>query len=210
MTSNFNKKPQFPFTYGDEVANDGERLSDYVVKKLSDKKTQRYLGSVATAVLVLGTQVGEAKAIPAEYGEAANNIINQAGEAACQGGPPIGQIQGNIPDVPGAGVPGGPSYYIPRMPIEDQRRLAAQQARHVNGDIKPPATPPVFWSPKQPKSDFQKLRSTAIFIVSAAGVCSQAGWNPIAAVMCGAGLALSSLAISRPAFFMIVRLITGR
>ena len=60
MTSNFNKKPQFPFTYGDDLVNDGERLSDDLVNKLSNKKSQKYLGSVAMAAFALGTQVGSA------------------------------------------------------------------------------------------------------------------------------------------------------
>ena len=113
----------------------------------------------------------------------------------------FGQVQGNIPDIPGAGVPEGARYYIPAMPIEQQRAIAAQQARHVNGAIKPPATPPIFWSPKKPVTDLQKLRSTMIFTVSTAGVCSQAGWNPIAQIMCASGLPLGSLAISKPAIF---------
>ena len=121
----------------------------------------------------------------------------------------FGQVQGNIPDIPGAGVPEGARYYIPAMPIEQQRAIAAQQARHVNGAIKPPATPPIFWSPKKPVTDLQKLRSTMIFIISTAGVCSQAGWNPIAQIMCASGLALGSLAISKPAFIAIFRMFAG-
>ena len=35
---NFNKNPHFPFTYSDNVENDGERLSDFIVSKLSEKK----------------------------------------------------------------------------------------------------------------------------------------------------------------------------
>ena len=213
MISNFNKEPQFPFTYGDDVINDGERLSDYLVNKLSDRKIQKYIGSVAIAAFTLGTQIGNANAIPADYGEAANNIINEAGKAAGQAGPalpPIGKVQGNIPNIPGAGVPAeGAQYYISAMPIEQQRAIAAQQARHVNGSIKVPAGPPTFWSPKKPVTDMQKLCSTMIFLVSTAGVCSQAGWNPIAQVMCASGLALGSLAIFKPTFMTIFRLFTG-
>ena len=40
MSNSFNKKPHFPFTYGDDVTNDGQRLSDYVVTKLSEKKRE--------------------------------------------------------------------------------------------------------------------------------------------------------------------------
>ncbi len=43
MASNLNKKPHFPFTYGDDVTNDGHRLSDYIVNKLSEKKRKTIL-----------------------------------------------------------------------------------------------------------------------------------------------------------------------
>lgn len=60
----FNEKPHFPFTYGDEVKNDGEKLSDFVVDKLSDTKFQKYIGSVAVALFALGSQAALSNAIP--------------------------------------------------------------------------------------------------------------------------------------------------
>ena len=42
MINDFNVKPRFPFTYGDDVANDGERLSDFIVSKLSEKNAKLY------------------------------------------------------------------------------------------------------------------------------------------------------------------------
>ena len=41
---NFNKNPHFRFIYGDDVTNNDQRLSDYVVNKLSEKKMQNYIG----------------------------------------------------------------------------------------------------------------------------------------------------------------------
>ena len=38
MINDFNAKARFPFTYGDDVANAYERLSDFIVSKLSEKK----------------------------------------------------------------------------------------------------------------------------------------------------------------------------
>ena len=212
MTTNFNEKPNFPFTYGDDVINDGQRLSDYVVNTLSDKKTQKYLGSVAAAAFALGAHASQARAIPAENGETVNNIINQAGQAGATV-PPIGELQGHVPNVPGGGVPeGNTRCFIPAMPIEQQRLIAAQQA----GNIGPghPGAPngnnsPIFWAPKPPVTDVQRLRSTAIFLLSTAGVCSQAGWNPIAQVMCAAGLALSSYAVSKNVFIAVFRSLSG-
>jgi len=39
MSNNFNTKPHFPFTYGDNIENDGQRLSDFIFNKLSEKET---------------------------------------------------------------------------------------------------------------------------------------------------------------------------
>ena len=210
MINDFNAKPRFPFTYGDDIVNDGERLSDFIVNKLSEKKTRNYIGSVAMAALALGAQVPKAYAIPPEYGEAANNIINQAAQTGATV-PPIGDIKGHVPNVPGGEVPEVPRCFIPAMPIEQQRLIAAQQAGQLGGHLNPqrPASPPTFWSPKAPVTDMQKFRSTLIFIISTAGVCSQAGWNPIAQIMCASGLALSSLAISKPAFIAMFRMFGG-
>ena len=47
LNSDFNENPHFPFTYGDNVENDGERLSDSIVYKLKNKQVQAYLGYVA-------------------------------------------------------------------------------------------------------------------------------------------------------------------
>lgn len=62
---NFNKNPRFPFTYGDNVENDGERLSDYIVNKLKNRQFQAYLGFVALALLALGSQAQPTNADPA-------------------------------------------------------------------------------------------------------------------------------------------------
>ena len=208
MSDNFNANPHFPFTYGDDVSNDGQRLSDYVVNKLSDKKTQNYLGGLTMAMIALGSQVAPARAIPPEYGEAANEILNQAAQnGGAVGGaptvPPIGNIAGQVKDIPGP-VPEIPRCYIPAMPVEQQQLIAAQQAGQLGQ-----ANSPTFWVPPKPVTDMQKLRSTAIFLVSTAGICSQAGWNPIAQFMCAAGLALSSFGISKTVFFAVFKTLAG-
>lgn len=82
MSNNFNTKPHFPFTYGDNIENDGQRLSDYIVNKLSDEKTQNYLGAIFVAILALGSQVAPANAIPPEYGEAALSATKETGQQA--------------------------------------------------------------------------------------------------------------------------------
>jgi hypothetical protein len=54
------------------------RLSNYIVNKLKEKRVQSYIGAVAIAILTLGSQAKPAYAIPPEYGEAANEMLNQA------------------------------------------------------------------------------------------------------------------------------------
>lgn len=73
MTNQFTNKLHFPFTYDEDVKNDGKRLSDFVVDKLRDKKTQKYLGAVAAAIFALGSQAAPSNAIPPEFGEGAVN-----------------------------------------------------------------------------------------------------------------------------------------
>jgi len=177
------------------------------VNKLSEKKTQNYIGAVAMAMLALGSQAAPVNAIPPEYGEAANEILNQAAQnGAAAGGvpavPPIGNIQGHVPNIPGP-EPGNQRFCIPAMPVEQQRLIAAQQSGQI-GPM-PGSNSPIFWTPKRPVTDMQKLRSTMIFILSTAGICSQAGWNPIAQFMCAAGLGLSSYAVSKQVFFAIFK-----
>lgn len=86
MSNNFNTKPHFPFTYGDDVANDGERLSDYVVNKFKDKNFTSHLGAVALAVITLGSYAAPSNAIPPEYGEAAANFVKDFPQQCVPGG----------------------------------------------------------------------------------------------------------------------------
>ena len=89
--SNFNKNTHFPFTYGDNVENDGERLSDFIVNKLKNKQVQAYLGSVALAILALGSQAQPTNAAPdVGNGAAANPEIpkGKKGSAVKIPGPP--------------------------------------------------------------------------------------------------------------------------
>lgn len=89
--SNFNKNPYFPFTYGDNVENDGERLSDSIVNKLKNKQVQSYLWSVALAILALGSQAQPTNAAPdAGNGPSPNPEIpkSEKGSAIKIPGPP--------------------------------------------------------------------------------------------------------------------------
>ena len=89
MTNNFNTKPHFPFTYGDENA-DEVKLSNYVVDLMKTKKFQNYITAVFFALMTLGSYAQPSSAIPPEYGEAANNLVNGMDQAV----PPLGATAG--------------------------------------------------------------------------------------------------------------------
>ena len=108
---NQNDKPNFPFTYGEEVKDDGKRLSDFVVEKLRDKKVQKYIKSVAIAVLALGSQARPSNAIPPEFGEGAVNAAKGVGQ---QGVPDPGKVEGILKG--------------PGLSQQDLAMLRAQQA----------------------------------------------------------------------------------
>lgn len=181
MKNNFNKTPHFPFTYGDDATNDGNRLSDYAVNKLSEKKTQNYLRSMVIAIIALGSQAAPVNAIPLEYGEAANEILNQAAQNGAAGGvpaaPPIGQIQAQVP----------------AMPIEQQRLIAAQQMGRIPIgpaiDGRGPTNPPSFYIPGKPRSVVPRAVNTVAFTSAVGIICLNAAWGePVAILMCSTGL----------------------
>ena len=128
--------------------------------------------------------------------------------------PPIGEIHGQVP------VPQGDQRcYIPAMPIEQQRLLAAQQAGQLGATPSMPGgpkvghpgadQPPIFWAPKKPTTDAERLRATMVFVVSTLGICSQVSWNPITQIMCAAGLTLGSFAVSKQTFIAVFRTLGG-
>ena len=67
MANNFNTKPYFPFTYGDENI-DEVRLSNYVVKLIKTKRFQNHAKAVFFAFLALGSSAQPTIAIPPEHG----------------------------------------------------------------------------------------------------------------------------------------------
>ena len=207
MSNNFNEKPNFPFTYGDRDIENEKRLSDYIVMAAENKRVQKHMVAVTFAVLTIVMHTQPASAIPPEHGETANEILNQAAQnGAAAGGipavPPIGEIRGQVP-VPRV----SPQCYIPAMPIEQQHLIAAQQSGQLGAmpGVQNGPEPPIFWAPKKPLTDAQRIRATLIFLFSTAGICSQATWNPIAQIMCAAGLGLGSYAIAKKTFLAIFK-----
>lgn len=199
LINNFNEKPFFPFTYGDEVGNDDKKLSTYIVHKLKEKRVKSYIGAVAIALLTLGSQARPANAIPPEYGEAASEMLNQAAQnGAVAGGvpevPPIGKIQGQVPV-----AQRNPQYIIGAMPIEQQHLIAAQQAGQIGAmpgmpkgatmGQAGPTGPPSFYIPNKPVLPATRAINTVAFTSALGVICLNAAWGePVAILMCGSGL----------------------
>lgn len=173
MTNNFNRKPHFPYTYGDDVRDNGQRLSDSIMKKLGDKKTQNYLGGVTMALLTLGSQTAVANAIPPEYGEAA---VNAAQEIE-QNVPPLGDVAGRvIPNNAGNVGQGGrvnlagPNINRPHLGPNGIPNDQIQPAWRLPG---PPVTPA------------GQYVNTLFLFGSVGWICLNAAWgNPIFAYGC--------------------------
>jgi hypothetical protein len=190
MSNNFNLKPHFPFTYGDENA-DEVRLSNYVVELMKTKKFQNYITAVFFALLTLGSYAQPSSAIPPEYGEAANEMLNQAAQNGAAGGvpavPPIGEIAGQVPV-----VKENPQFVLPAMPIEQQRLIAGQQAGQRGPAIGKlgPTDPPVFYIPDKPMLARTRAVNTVAFTTALGVICLNAAWGePVAIIMCSSGLA---------------------
>ena len=181
----------FPITYGDKNV-DEVMLSDYVVELMKTKRFQSHVTAMFFALLALGSYAQPSSAIPPEYGEAANEILNQAAQNGAAGGvpaaPPIGQIQGQVPM-----AQGNPQYVIPGMTMEQQRLIAAQQMGGMpQGPAigqRGPTNPPSFYIPDKPRATGPRLVNTVAFTTAVGVICLNAAWGePVAILMCSTGL----------------------
>ena len=178
MSNNFNTKPHYPYTYGDDVENDGERLSDCVVDKFKDKNFTSHLGAVSLAVLALGSHAATSNAIPPEYGEAAANALQ---------------------DIPQQPVPGG-NTVLPNNPADIQQlhQQTGQKAAEVLGPKGPliqganaaqPQKLHVPYIPGPPATEWGQTANSVALMVSLGIICLNGAWgNPWAAVVCAGGL----------------------
>ena len=53
--NSFNTQPCFPFTYGESIENDGKRLSDSIIKLISDHNFRRSLKSTLMIMILVGS-----------------------------------------------------------------------------------------------------------------------------------------------------------
>lgn len=181
----------YPITYGDKNV-DEVMLSDYVVELMKTKRFQSHVTAIFFALLALGSYAQPSLAIPPEYGEAANEILNQAAQNGAAGGvpaaPPIGKIQGQVPM-----AQENPQFIIPAMPIEQQRLIAAQQMGRMpigpEIDRRGPTNPPSFYIPGKPRSVVPRAANTVAFTTAVGIICLNAAWGePVAILMCSTGL----------------------
>ena len=188
----FNEKPHFPYTYGDKVENDNNRISDIVVKISKNKRVQNVASAALWAGFYVGSNSGPAIAVPIEYGEAAAEAASQASQT-----PAIGKIEGLV----------NTNNLIPKMTPQQQRIIAAQQAGKMGSiptmssgpsgpaildSTLPVKDVPWYIIPGKPETITGRTVATGVFFLSTTAICSQAAWNPIAAAMCATGLAYIS------------------
>lgn len=174
MSNNFNTNPHFPFTYGDGVENDGERLSDYVVNKFKDKNFTSHLGAVALAILTLGSYAAPSNAIPPEYGEAAVNAVK---------------------DIPQQCVPGGNTKVVPPVDIHQLHQQSGQAfgagGPQIQGANAAQPRKPAFvpYIPGPPGTQWGQTVNSVALMLSLGVICINGAWgNPWAAVVCAGGL----------------------
>lgn len=183
----------YPITYGDKNV-DEVMLSDYVVELMKTKRFQSHVTAMFFAFLALGSYAQPSSAIPPEYGEAANEMLNQAAQNGATGGvpaaPPISPIQGQVPV-----AQRNPQVIIPAMPIEQQHLIAAQQAGRIRSMAGPaigqpgPTDPSSFYLPNKPRSVGFRAVNTIAFTTALGVICLNAAWGePVAILMCSSGL----------------------
>lgn len=148
----------YPVTYGDTNV-DEVMLSDYAVELMKTKRFQSHVTAMFFALLALGSYAQPSLAIPPEYGEAANEILNQAAQNGAAGGvpaaPPIGKIGPTIGQI------GQPS----------------------------PTDPPSFYVPGKPQLVGTRAANTVAFTAALGVICLNAAWGePVAILMCSTGL----------------------
>ena len=174
----FNKKPCFPYTYGDDIKNDDQRLSNYLINKLSNRRIQQYLGSLAVAIIALGGQAKPTNAIPPEYGEAAANVLQELPQQCVPGSnaKPRGIMQNQVD--------------VNQLQQKAAEALGAQVPKvGTLNNIEAPKTPYVPFFPGPPSTTRWQVTNSVALILSIGVICANGAWgNPWAATVCAGAL----------------------
>ena len=180
MKTNFNEKAQYPFTYGDENA-DEVRLSTYVVELMKTKKFQNYITSVFFAIITLGSYAQPSSAIPPEYGEAAANLAQEVGQNV----PPLGDVVGNANVNPQLPIPnnGGQVGQAGRVNLNPGPNINQPNLGQNGMPHKP--IQPTWRIPGPPVSPGGQYVNTLLLVGSVGWICLNASWgNPVFAYGC--------------------------
>ena len=163
----FSEKANYPISYGDSTA-DKLMVSDRVVELTKNKRFRNHMSAVGVACLTIAITARPSVAIPPEYREAANEALNQAGQAAAAAGAatPLGPVQGikNLPvkDLPVNNLP--VNNPLPQVPAIAPIR---------------PVDPPAFYIPPKPLLPVPRGANTALFGSAVMVICVNAIFGAI-------------------------------
>ena len=199
----FNKKPNFPYTYGDNIADDDIRLSIFVGDLLKNKKFQSYAGALAYAIYYLGSQAAPVGAIPPEVGE---GIADLAAQAEIGNNGIAGNIQGMVDMCPKTAAAEAINNNIPKGQVgtipgngpnlngAGQYIVKGSEMNHGGyGNFKanPPGVGKSFPSliPGPPTTPLWIGVNRVAVGVGIVAICLNGAWgNPFAAVVCAGAL----------------------
>ena len=188
MRDKFNEKPYFPYTYGDNVINDEQRLSDLVIKFSQDKKVQRVAGLAVLTMVTLGSHVESANAIPPEAGEFAASATRGMDPSV----PPLGDVVGA-----GAGAVANGNLGA-QNPMQGAANIPGNGPNMHQMPPKPMKPGVHYRFPGPPQTVAGQTVNTAISISALAYICLQGYWgNPVFAWGCGGMVLRFLLKISK-------------
>lgn len=192
------KKTCFPYTYGDEVTNDNNRLSDYVVKVCENERFQNYVYGVLTSVYFLGSNMAPANAVPADAGQGIvdvtagavdpNNVVPTAVNNAN-----LGHASGNMGNADLAAraaadvvnkPPTGPQNPLPNH-SDGPRLNQPNYGWNYDRRMSPPPGHSHFHIPGPPRTTVGKSLNTAGIALGVTLICLNGYWgNPMYATLC--------------------------
>lgn len=185
----FNTKPHYPYTYGDTVTNEGQRLSDQVIRISSNKKVQQTASCIFFTALFLGSMTESANAIPPEAGDyaasaaAANECIPKVPDGV-KGGT-IGGTGANAQNFAGRVANQDIGIHNPMQGIDNipGPRQAGQGPRINPG----PGNQGVHYRfPGPPVTPAGQAVNTGASVTALAFICLQGYWgNPVFMWGCG-------------------------
>lgn len=181
----FNEKSHYPYTYGDIVIDDGQRLSDQVIKISSNKKVQSTASCIFWTAILLGSTAGPANAIPPEAGDYA------ASAAASYDGIP------QIPDGKLAGTGANANNFAARAanqdigihnPMQGVNNIPGPHQQPMRPGVNPGAGNPAvqYRFPGPPTTPVGQILNTGASITALGFICLQGYWgNPVFMWGCG-------------------------